>query len=99
MAIDVSAMALQFVRGEIARAVLDGAEVVPRILGDVTLRPHQHAAAVRLLALISSRGGAMLAEPVGVGKTYTALAVAARTGGETLIVAPAALRDMWSESL
>jgi hypothetical protein len=47
------------------------------------------------LSIISARGGAMLAEPVGVGKTYTALAVAARLGGSVLVVAPASLRTMW----
>src|SRR5205085_1575066 len=40
----------------------------------------------------------MLAEPVGVGKTYTALAVAARLGGPVLVVGPAALRWMWSDA-
>ena len=34
----------------------------------------------------------MLAEPVGVGKTYTALAVASQHASPILIVAPAVLR-------
>ncbi|HEY5061254.1 MAG TPA: DEAD/DEAH box helicase, partial [Gemmatimonadaceae bacterium] len=68
-------------------------------LGAVELRPHQHAAAVRLAALVDAHGGAMLADPVGVGKTFTALAVAARFGGRIVVVAPAALRAMWAESL
>src|SRR5262249_14821403 len=52
----------------------------------------------RLLSIIGARGGALLAEPVGVGKTYTALAVAARLGGTVLVVAPASLRDMWGDA-
>ena len=69
--------ALASVRHAIAAAMLGERERVPHRLGDVVLRPHQHAAAVRLATLLAAHGGAMLAEPVGVGKTYTALAVAA----------------------
>ena len=71
---------------------------VPEHLGEITLRAHQTRAAARALTIIASRGGAMLAEPVGVGKTYTALAVAARLGGAVLVVAPASLRWMWQEA-
>src|SRR5262249_37186711 len=70
---------------------------VPDRLGEISLRAHQTRAAARVLAIISARGGSMLAEPVGVGKTYTALAVAARLGGAVLVVAPASLRWMWQE--
>ena len=72
--------------------------VVPERLGEITLRAHQTRAASRVLTIIAARGGAMLAEPVGVGKTYTALAVAARLGGTVLVVAPAALRWMWLDA-
>src|SRR5439155_9105010 len=71
---------------------------VPPTLGSITLRPHQRAAAARLLALLRAHGGAMLADPVGVGKTYVALAVA-RTFGDVLVLAPAALRGMWRDAL
>lgn len=71
---------------------------VPERLGEITLRAHQTRAAARALAIIAARGGAMLAEPVGVGKTYTALAVAARLGGSVLVVAPASLRWMWQDA-
>ena len=72
--------------------------VVPEHLGEITLRAHQTRAAARALAIIAARGGAMLAEPVGVGKTYTALAVAAQLGGTVLVVAPASLRWMWLDA-
>ncbi len=41
----------------------------------------------------------MHAEPVGLGKTYTALAVAAAMHETLIIVAPASLRAMWSAAL
>jgi len=71
---------------------------VPDRLGEITLRAHQTRAAARVLSIIAAHGGAMLAEPVGVGKTYTALAVAARLGGAVLVVAPASLRWMWQDA-
>jgi superfamily II DNA or RNA helicase len=86
-------------RRRIARAILSAHDEFPPRLGGVELRPHQRVAASRLASLIVAHGGAMLAEPVGVGKTYTALAVAARLGGELLVVAPASLRSMWVSSL
>jgi superfamily II DNA or RNA helicase len=84
-------------RATLARIALDD-EIVPHTVGRITLRPEQRTAAARLSSLIQRDGGAMLADPVGVGKTYTALSIAA-SAGETLIVAPAALRSMWAESL
>jgi len=74
-------------------------DMAPRTVGEITLRPHQHVAAARLLALIERDGGAMLAEPVGLGKTYTSLAVAAALGNELTLVIPSSLRDTWRESL
>jgi superfamily II DNA or RNA helicase len=87
------------VRGIIANVLLPDSDRVPGVIGEIALRPHQLAAAKRIATLIAAHRGAMLAEPVGVGKTYTALAVAAAVGGPTLIAAPASLRAMWSESL
>lgn len=83
------------VRHIIAKEVI-GDATVPVRLGDISLRAHQVRAAARVLSIIAARGGAMLAEPVGVGKTYTALAVAARLGGSILVVVPASLRAMWN---
>lgn len=91
-------MRLADVRRFIARTVLGAVGDVPATLGEVTLRPHQRTAARRLRELLDRHGGALLADPVGMGKTYTALAVAA-LDQEVLIVAPAALREMWRGAL
>ena len=90
---------LEAVRSAIARAVLDPPNSVPARLGTITLRDHQCRTAARLLSMIARHGGALLAEPVGLGKTFSALAVARRLGGELLIAAPAALRSMWEQAL
>lgn len=85
------------VRQLMARAVLD-APPVPEAMGAVRLAPHQVDAAARILALLDDHGGAVLADATGLGKTYVAIAVA-RTLSRVLIVAPAALRGMWRDSL
>ncbi len=64
-------------------------------LGSVQLHPHQISAVSRLRAAIDEFGGALLCDEVGMGKTFVALAVAARFR-RCMVVAPAALRDMWS---
>lgn len=67
---------------------------VPATLGEITLAPHQRAAARQVLRLLDTRGGALLADDVGLGKTFVALAVAHRYSS-ILVVAPAALCAMW----
>ncbi len=84
------------VRAAIARAWL-GARGRDT-LGTIVLRPYQRAAGARLRELVARYGGAMLADPVGFGKTYTSLA-AARHAERLLVVAPAALRGMWTDAL
>jgi superfamily II DNA or RNA helicase len=79
------------VRAVIARAWLGPGE--DEQIGEVVLRPHQHNAVARLRALLNETRGAMLADGVGLGKTFTALA-AARHARRLLVVAPAALREM-----
>ena len=74
------------------------APIVDATLGEVRLRAHQVDAAARILGLLEESGGALLADATGLGKTYVALAVARRMG-RTVIVAPAALRSMWRDSL
>jgi hypothetical protein len=86
------------VRRTIAQAMLGERGDVRTTLGTITLRPHQRETARRVNSLIRHHGGALLADPVGMGKTFTALAVAA-SEDDVLVVAPAALRDMWRESL
>lgn len=66
-------------------------------LGEISLLRHQRDGARRLRAILAQHGGALLADEVGLGKTYTALAVA-RDVTRVLIVAPAAVRTMWREA-
>ena len=67
-------------------------------LGDIVLREHQRDAAGRLRDAIDRFGGALLADEVGLGKTFTALA-AARDAAAVLVVAPATLAPMWRGAL
>ncbi|HEV8218554.1 MAG TPA: DEAD/DEAH box helicase [Gemmatimonadaceae bacterium] len=90
---------LSDVQHAIARAILGDDDAAPFMRGRIALRPHQRAAAARLVEIVQQAGGALLAEPVGVGKTYTALAAAGGLGNEITIVAPASLRAMWQEAL
>jgi superfamily II DNA or RNA helicase len=55
---------------------------------------HQRAAALRLAAAMDVFGGALLADAVGLGKTYVALALAARAGTAVAVV-PATLTEQW----
>ena len=80
-----------------ARAFL-AAPAISAEQGDIRLAPHQVEAASRLLALLGEHGGAVLADATGLGKTFVAIALA-RLFPPALIVAPAALRGMWRESL
>lgn len=94
------------VRAAIAHCILGaphatppGADRAPAArLGAVTLHPHQLDAVHRLRALLADAGGALLADTVGLGKTYVALALA-RGARRPLVVAPASLRDMWRRAM
>ena len=83
------------VRATIAAHVL-GPPASERV-GVVRLHAHQRDAVGRLLRMMDEHGGALLADDVGLGKTYTALAVAARAT-RPLVIAPAAVREHWLES-
>jgi superfamily II DNA or RNA helicase len=63
-------------------------------LGEIRLRPDQREMISRVHALIARDGGCLLADDVGRGKTYVALAVA-RGWKRPLIVVPASLRATW----
>lgn len=67
-------------------------------LGNITLRPHQTDAVQRIRASIQSLGGALLADTVGLGKTYVALALA-RDYAHAHIIAPATLLPMWRSAV
>lgn len=58
------------------------------------LLSHQVDAARRLAGMLSTFHGAILADAVGLGKTYVALALAQRAGGAS-VIAPAALASQW----
>jgi hypothetical protein len=61
------------------------------------LRPAQIQSFRRVLAAVRRHGGALLADPVGSGKTYVALAVAHALAPRrpTACLVPAALMDQW----
>jgi superfamily II DNA or RNA helicase len=94
-----AASVLREAQARIARALLGGSarRIEPR-LGELVLRPHQVSAVGRLLDLIASHRGALLADAVGLGKTYVALAVA-REYPTALVICPAALRGMWERAM
>jgi helicase-like protein/SNF2 domain-containing protein len=71
---------------------------VPEQLGSVRLFAHQREAAGRLRLLLCHHGGALLADEVGLGKTFTALAATA-PAERPLVVAPAVLCAMWRAAL
>src|SRR6188508_865965 len=85
------------VRRYMARAFL-ATRFISTEQGEIRLAPHQVEAASRLLDLLGACSGAVLADATGLGKTYVAVAIA-RVMGPTVVVAPAALRGMWRESL
>ncbi len=85
------------VRARIARTLLPSPNECAARLGNVTLQRHQRLGVLRLRDVIKRHGGALLADEVGLGKTYTALGVA-RHFKHSDIVAPAALRAMWHEA-
>ena len=85
---------------EVLRLIADG--LAPRVstatLGAIQLLPHQADAVHRLQQILQRYGGALLADPVGTGKTFTALGVAA-TYPSAAVVAPAGLRSMWAAAI
>jgi len=77
-----------------ARALLDLRAVAPRPWPP-WLAPHQIPAAERLLAMLRRYGGALLADAVGLGKSYVALAVALELRDPFALVVPAVLVHQW----
>lgn len=66
------------------------------------LAPHQKSAAGRLLGMLSHRAGAILADDVGLGKSFVAAAVMAamqRVGCQIELMVPAMLRAQWIETI
>lgn len=63
------------------------------------LADHQTEAAARLVDLLRTRGGAILADDVGLGKSFVAAAVARELGESAEWIVPAALVAQWRETL
>jgi superfamily II DNA or RNA helicase len=82
-----------------ARALLDGAPLAPIAPPSCSwpawLAPHQVPAAERLTAILARHGGALLADEVGLGKSYVALAVALARQEPFTLVVPAVLVSQW----
>ena len=81
-----------------ARALLDGPAVQEAPAPQAWppwLAPHQVPAADRLSAILARHGGALLADAVGLGKSYVALAVALAGKEPFALVVPAVLVPQW----
>src|SRR3989441_10371289 len=81
-----------------ARALLDLPEG-PCASWPSWLAAHQRPAAERLAAILDRYGGALLADAVGLGKSYVALAVALACGEPFSLVVPAVLVPQWQALL
>lgn len=91
---------LTHVSGAAARAHIANAWLAPdgqSALGSITLRPHQREAVARARVALERHGGALIADDVGLGKTFIALALAAEAR-RPLVIGPAALRAMWAQA-
>jgi hypothetical protein len=62
------------------------------------LRAEQHDAWRRVMAALDVMNGALLVEPVGSGKTWVALAVAASQARTAVAIVPAILQDQWRDA-
>jgi hypothetical protein len=88
------------VSGAVARSSIAAALGSSRddvVLGTVRLHPHQVQAVDLVRRAIREFGGALLCDPVGTGKTFTALAVA-KHYARVVVVAPAVLKEMWTRA-
>jgi len=84
-----------------ARALLDLAPLAleGEARSPAWLAPHQVPAARRLVGILGRYSGALLADAVGLGKSYVALAVALALGEPFALVVPAVLVDQWRSLL
>ncbi|HLS48283.1 MAG TPA: DEAD/DEAH box helicase, partial [Gemmatimonadales bacterium] len=78
----------------LARAALPPEADVP---APPSLLPHQVRAFRRAVGTVRMYGAVLLADPVGTGKTWVALAAAKVLCGSALCIVPAVLRRQWQE--
>ncbi len=67
-----------------------------------TLAAHQRRAYERACAIVDRYGGVIIADAVGLGKTYIGLRLLARAlqaGQRALVIVPAALKGQWKRAL
>jgi hypothetical protein len=76
-----------------ARALLDLPSLSPR--APPWLAPHQVPAFERLLAILHRFGGAVLADAVGLGKSWVSLAIACALDVPLTLAVPAVLAPQW----
>jgi hypothetical protein len=81
-----------------ARALIETDAGLPGGLPD-WLQRHQIPAVRRLGAIVRRYGGAVLADAVGLGKSFVALAVARALREDPLLVVPAVLAHQWRDLL
>ncbi len=62
------------------------------------LRPEQLDSWRRLVAALRAYGTAVLADPIGTGKTWIAMAAASRLGSRFDVIAPASLATQWRDA-
>lgn len=83
----------------IARVLLDEPEAGTRRSRVFPLAPFQEEAVRRAREILARRGGVIVADDVGLGKTYVALALmeeALGRGEGVALVVPASLRSVWT---
>ena len=87
----------RMVAASIARSLLPAQDSCP---APAWLLPEQQLSFHMTLAAVRRYRGALLADPVGSGKTYIALAIAAalNAGRATACLVPATLVDQWAET-
>jgi hypothetical protein len=86
---------LSAARAAIAAVCLDA--LPEAVLGVVQLRDDQRRIVARAQRAVHVKGGCLIAEEVGRGKTYVALALA-RRWQRPLVIAPASLRTTWHDA-
>lgn len=95
-AVGLGDLRLRAVRARIAEAASMAATAAT--LGTIRLRPHQRLAVARVTEALARHGGCLLADDVGRGKTFVALAVA-QHWKRPLVVVPASLRITWRRAM